>query len=165
MPYQRRGNRPIIRKEKHEVSWSNLGQNASAIQRISLAVAVQPASKNLNTEVAIGSKVGFVYLEFQFSAETISNTKIIHWKVEKVRTGQTPSTPSAYNQNDRRQILQREMEMLPKDVATIIKRIVAVRIPRGYSNFQEGDQLEFIYISTLAETINACGIVIYKEQT
>ncbi len=164
MPYGRRrsSKQPII-SDKHEVPWSNLSQDASGQIKILLIEAVQPAAQNVGSEVGIGSAVNGIYLEFQFSAETITSTKIIHWEVELLRLGQAEAVPSAYYQSDRSQILKRGMEMLPKSVNTIIKRIIFVRIPRTFSRMKENQQVFFKYIATSAETINACGFAIYKE--
>ncbi len=164
MPFGRRRNdiRPVV-SDKHEVTWSNLAQDASTTISILLAEAVPPNVKNAASEVGIGSKVNGFYIEFQFSAQTITNTKIIHWDVIQKRIGQPVIAPSLYYQTDRSQIFKRGMEMLPKSVNTIIKRIIFVPIPRGASRMKENNQFFFQYIATSAETINACGFAIYKE--
>ncbi len=164
MPYFRRRSRSVNKSDKHEVSWSNLNQNAAGAQVQTLALAVPVADKDTLTEVAVGSHVRGVYIEFQFSAETITNTKIIHWQVGVAVTGQTISVPSLYYQNDRSQILKRGMEMLPKDVSTVIKRIIFVSIPPKFQRFAEGNVLFLSYIASSSETINACGFGIYKER-
>ncbi len=165
MPYGRQrgmGLRPI-KSDKHESTWSNLSQNASSVVNINLITAVNPADKNTGIEVEIGSAVKGIYLEFQFSAEAITSTKIIHWKVAMSREGQTFSTPATYYQADRSQILKRGMEMLPKSVNTIIKRIIYVPIPRSFQRMKDNNQFFFSYIASSSETINSCGIFIYKE--
>ncbi len=154
-----------IQSDKHEISWTNLSQDASTVQTITLATGVLAASKNLNTEVLIGTKIYSCYFEFHFSPEATTSAKTVNWKVEKIRTGQTATSPAIMYQDDRRQILKRGMEMLPRDQATVFKRVFVVRIPRSYSNFQQGDVLQFSYIVSSSETINACGIAIYKAIT
>ncbi len=156
--------RPIIQSDKHENTWSNLAQNASVTQGITLSNAVQPSAKNTATEVAIGSKIYGIYLEFHFSAETITNPKVIHWKVEVIPANTTVSVANSYYQTDRAYVIQRGMEMLPKSVSTVFKRIVFVRIPRVYQRQKEGQVISFRYQSSSTETINACGIAIYKEK-
>ncbi len=157
--------RPIIQSDKHEITWSNLAQNASVTQGIELTKAVQPSAKNTATEVAIGSKIFGIYLEFHFSAEEIGVAKVIHWKVEVIPPNTTVSVANSYYQTDRAYVIQRGMEMLPKSVSTVYKRIVFVRIPRIYQRQKEGQIISFRYQSTSTETINACGIGIYKEKS
>ncbi len=159
--------RPIIVSQKHENAWSNIGQNASSAIKVVIAKATE--YQNLGTatpeEVAIGSRVGALYLEFHFSAETITNTKVIHWQVVKEPFNTNPTNPILYNQDNKRFIFKRGMEMLPKDVATVFKRIVVVRIPPKFRRMGQNDQITFQYQCSLTETINACGISIYKEYT
>ncbi len=152
-----------IKTDKHEISWSNLSQNAAATQAIDLVTGTTSSAKNLASEVLIGSKVTRIYLEFHFSAETTSAAKVIHWKVEKLGANETTTVPSTYYQLGRNRILQRGMEMLVRDQSTVFKRIISVKIPRGYQRCGEGETIKFRYICSSSETINACGIAIYKE--
>ncbi len=162
MPFFRRRVAPY-KTDKHEITWSNLGQDASSGIVILLATGVTASLKNLASEVLIGSKVTGVYIEMHFSAETITNPKVIHWFVEKLAANETSTTTTAYYQQGRNHLMKRGMEMLPKDVATVFKRIVYVRIPRGFQRMGEGENLRLKYQASSAETINACGFAIYKE--
>ncbi len=164
MPFSRRSLalRPV-KSVKHEVTWSFLSQDASAIQTIDLAIGTSPSALNAASEVDIGSSVKSVYFELNIAAQTITNPKVFHWKVQIIPNGITPTTPSGYFSSDRKNILHRGMEMLPKDVGTVFKRIFVVKIPRGKSRFSVGDKLSLIYIVSSAETINHCGFAIYKE--
>ncbi len=162
MPFFRRRLAPY-KTDKHEITWSNLAQNASAAIVILLATGVTASLKNASTEVLIGSKITGVYLEFHFSAQTVTNPKVIHWIIEKLGANETSTTASSYYQQGRNHILKRGMEMLPADVSTVFKRIIFVRIPRGFQRVGEGENLRFKYQSSSAETINACGFAIYKE--
>ncbi len=156
--------RSIIQSDKHEVTWSNLAQDAgTAADATNLAVAVQPSGKNLSTEVEIGSIVRSIYFEFHFSAETVTNPKVIHWTIEIVPPGLTVSNPNLYYQTDRRFIIKRGMEMLPKDVSTVFKRVFVVRIPPKYQRQSDTQIIQFRYQCSSTEAINACGIAIYKE--
>ncbi len=152
-----------VKSVKHEVTWSNLVQDASAIQEEILAVGTSPSALNAASEVDIGSSVKFVYIEVNIAANTITNPKVIHLKVQIIPNGITAITPAQYFSTDRKNILQRGMEMLPKDVGTVFKRIIPVKIPRGKSRFSVGDKLSFIYVASSAEAINICGFAIYKE--
>ncbi len=156
-----RGTPPNL--EKHEITWSNLAQDASTEISITLATAVDASSKNLSTEVLVGARITRVYLEFHFSANVITNPKVIHWLLFKSPFGTAVPTASTYNNTSKRFVIQRGMEMLPKDVGTVYKRIISVKIPKRYQRMGDGDFLIFKYISTSAEAINACGIAIYKE--
>ncbi len=114
------------------------------------------------TEVKSGARVRWIYLEFHFSAETITNTKVIHWNVSFEPIGTATQIANAYQQPSRRFIMKRGMEMLPKDVSTVFKRIVSVKIPYKYQRLGIDDEIVFNYQASLAESINACGIAIYR---
>ncbi len=156
--------RPIIQSDKHEITWSNLAQNASVTQGITLSDAVQPSAKNTLTEVAIGSKIYGFYLEFHFSADTLTNPKVIHWKVQVIPPNMTVSVANSYYQTDRAYVIKRGMEMLPKSASTVFKRIIFVAVPKIYQRQKEGQIISFRYQASSTETINACGIAIYKEK-
>ncbi len=162
MPFRRQSLRPV-NSEKHEITWSDLSIDASADKTKVIVVAVEPSAKNISQEVIIGSTVRSVYFEFHFSAETITNAKVIHWEVAKEPFGTGVASPTTYNAPSRRFILKRGMEMLPKDVSTVFKRIFVVRIPPRMRRFGEDDQFVFTYRCSSVETVNACGFAIYKS--
>ncbi len=164
MPFRRRRGPPLI-TDKHEVTWSDLAIDASSPINKILATVVQPASKNLSTEVGIGSRVNGVYIEVNFAAETITNPKVVHWQVIITRAGQTIAAATAYYQSERSQIIKRGMEMLPKDVGTVYKRIFFAPLPKGSTRMRENSEIIFRYQASSAETINVCGFAIYKELT
>ncbi len=153
-----------IQSDKHEITWSNLGQDASTpgIQ-IDLTSVVQPANKNASNEVGIGSRITYLYFEFHFSPAQTANANVIHWTVEYERDGQTTGASNTYYQSNRSQILKRGMEMLPVNVATVFKRIFVVKIPRSAQRQRNNQKLTFNYTASSTQTVNACGIVIYKE--
>ncbi len=152
-----------IHTNKHENTWSNLGQNASTVQEIVIASGVDQANKDSATEVEIGSHVKSIYFEFHFSPAQTGNVNVIHWTIRKLPFATTATIPSLYFQVDRRFIFKRGMEMLPTNVSTVFKRIFVVKIPRGASRMGDGDKLVLQYIASSTQTINACGIAIYKE--
>ncbi len=118
---------------------------------------------NSAIEVQIGHMVKGVYIEFNVSADTVVNPKVVHWTVEVTSSGQTQGAPNTYYQDNRSQILKRGMEMLPKDMGTVYKRIVFVKIPRAYQRVKANYFLAFRYIASSAEAINICGFMIYKD--
>ncbi len=73
------------------------------------------------------------------------------------------SIGNSYYQDDRAQVIQRGMEMLPKATATVFKRIVPVRIPKIYQRVRQDSEIIFQYQGSDAGLINACGFAIYKE--
>ncbi len=162
MPYRRFRTNPV-KRDKHEITWSLLGVNASVIQGIGLSTSVDVGTKTTSTDAAVGSHIYGIYLEFQFSHESTTSTTIVHWNVVGERTGQTQTVPSLYYQDDRSQIFKRGMEMLPKSASTVIKRIVFVRIPKAWQRQAQANELIFQFIASNTNTINACGIAIYKE--
>ncbi len=143
--------------------WSKLLQDASGVQIEEIARATDPASVNLNTEVITGSVIKSIFLEFNFGIENPAVPIIIHWQVVKLPTGKSVSVPSLYGTADKRHIFKRGMEMLPKDVATVFKRIIVVKIPKGKQRMGENDVWQFQWIATSANLVNACGFGIYKH--
>ncbi len=152
-----------VKSEKEEITWSDLAINASTVQRKAIVTAVD--SPTTAGQVEIGDTVSSVYFEFHFSAQVVTNPKVIHWTIQKVPAGiaAMKQTPSTYDEKVKRFIFKRGMEMLPASQSTVFKRIFVVRIPPRFKRFGDGDLLEFSYISTSTETINACGIAIYKH--
>ncbi len=163
MPFRNRFRSAPVKSDKHEITWSNLAQDASSIQTVTLVDVVQPTAKNTSTEIGIGSHVYSIYFEFHFSANVVTNPKVIHWQISAYPDGATTGAPSLYYQTDRARIFKRGMEMLPKDTGTVFKRIFVARVPKKSQRLPEDGNISFQYISTSAEAINACGIAIYKE--
>ncbi len=151
-----------INTEKKEITWSNLVQDASSTQTITLFEGVPSADVNTATEVEVGSRVNWIYLEFHFSANVVTNPKVIHWQIIFIPEGMTVGAPSSYNQGNKSYIIKRGMEMLPKDLGTVYKRIFTVKVPKKYQRIAVNTDCVLQYISTSSEAINACGIAIYK---
>ncbi len=151
-----------VKSEKIETSWSNLSQNAATTQDIVIASAVQ--NPTAAGQVEIGDTIKWVYLEFNFSAETVTSTKIIHWQfLKNPNFAITFPSASLYDQSTKKHILKRGMEMLPKSVNTIIKRIIIIPIPPRMRRMGDLDRLVFRYVASSTETINACGIGIFRH--
>ncbi len=102
-------------------------------------------------------------MEFHFSAQVITNTKVVHWEIVVGNVGQALPAPSTYYDPTRALVIHRGMEMLPKDVGTVFKRVIVVRIPRIYQRIRDQMVINLIYRASSAETINACGLAIYKS--
>ncbi len=165
VPFRFRGNRQGPTR-KHENTWSALSENASTKKSIVLATGTQSAdiTDATATEVKSGAHVKWIYFEFHFSAETITTTKVIHWWVAMKPFGTSLNNPNQYQLPGRRFIIKRGMEMLPKDVSTVFKRVFVVKIPRKFQRLAIADQMVFEYIASSAETINACGIAVYRAE-
>ncbi len=157
----RRG--PRLKSQKHEITWSNLSQDASAIQRVPIIKGVEAGNVTASDEVTIGNNVRSIYFEFHFSAAQTGNVNVIHWSFVKEPFTTNISGPNLYNQKDKRFIMKRGMEMLPTAVSTVFKRIIPIKIPRVYQRVGDTDQYTFQYVATSTQQINACGIAIYKE--
>ncbi len=164
MPFSRRNLAPVIQSRKHEVFWTNLSENNSTVTTIVLAKGTQAAdiTDATPTEVQTGATIRAIFLEFHFAAETITSAKTVHWAIGKQPFGTSIGNPNLPMLAQRRFIFKRGMEMLPKDVATVFKRIVVVRIPPRFRRLGINDELVFKYITSSVETINACGIAVYK---
>ncbi len=162
MPFRRRSLNPI-QSEKHEIEWTNLAQDAGTTVTVNLATAVQASAINLRNEVKQGDHIKSIFLEFNVAPETITATKVVHWKVIKNPHGDSSHTGNEYNAKVKNQVLHRGMEMLVKDVGTVFKRIFVVRIPRGVQRMADGDTIDFLYQSTSTQTQNLCGFAIYRS--
>ena len=154
-----------LKTDKHEVTFSFLAADAgTANLSVNFATVVAAEDKGASTECMVGSHVRSIFIEMNIAAETITNPKIVHWLVEFKSVNQTGSTPTLYYQDDRSIISKRGMEMLPKAVSTVYKRIFVVRVPKKAQRMTMGSTMTLKFRCTSTEAINICGFVIYKEQ-
>ncbi len=163
MPFRR--NRTIVKTDKHENTWSDLAADygTATIEKI-LASGVDVGAKIGPTDVAVGSHIKWIYVEFNTAAQTTTNPKVLHWTVEIRMPGMAGSNPTTYYQDQRSFIIHRGMEMLPSDVATVFKRIFVIKIPRSYQRIKQGMLIVLRFRASSTETINQCGFAVYKEQ-
>ncbi len=155
-----------INTQKHEITWSNLGQDAgTAAIKVVLALgkAAGVVTTTTASDITIGSHIKSIYFEFHFSAAQTGNANVIHWQILKEPQDKNPTAPNLYNQSDKRFVFKRGMEMLPTNVSTVFKRVFVTRIPKGYARIGDFDKLTFQYQASSTQTINACGFAIYKE--
>ncbi len=160
MPFFRR-NRVYQKRDKHEVTFTDLAKIASAQQNVPLIIVVPVADKESRTECSVGSTVRGIYCELNMAAENITSPKVIHWTIEDFRLGETLANSNTYYQPSRSRVLKRGMEMLPKNVSTVFKRIFFVPLPKH--RLQDNYNVNFRYIVSSGETVNVCGFFIYKE--
>ncbi len=161
--FHRRGG--TTNSEKHEITWSLLAADqGAATQTILFAKGVSLGDVTAANEVGIGHKVKYVFIEMNISAETITNPKVVHWTINFNPAGAAIiGNPLTYNPAGKKYIIHRGMEMLPKDVATVFKRVFVVKIPPKYQRIGDGDDLELQLRCSSTEAINFCGFAIYKE--
>ncbi len=154
-----------MKTDKHEVTWSNLAADMSANVTIPLTLGVAAEDKGAATECMVGSHVRSIYIEMNIAAETITNPKILHWVMDGIQFGQSGvANPNEYYQEERAIIFKRGMEMLPKDVSTVFKRIFVVRVPKKFQRITMGSSIRIKFRASSAEAVNVCGFAIYKEQ-
>ncbi len=146
--------RPSLKTKKLETTATNLIQDASATQTIVLATAKNDPTADV--DVPIGSKVKWAQIEFNLNTEVTGLTNTVHWMIAKNPGGLITFNPLTYGQSNRKFVFQRGMEMLPKNVSTLIKRIIFVRIPPRYKRMDESDTLSFIYRAALSQDLNFC---------
>ncbi len=153
-----------VKSEKEELTWSNLAQDAGTAQ-INIEIAEAADNPTAPGKVEVGDTINAIYFEFHFAAETITNPKVIHWTISKVPAGATSmvNSPNTYDSNIKRFVLKRGMEMLPKNVSTVFKRVFVVRLPPRIKRMASADQVMFSYQCSSTETINACGIAIFRH--
>lgn len=157
-----------VQSEKREITFTNLIQDAGTADiQIDVIEAVDAGNVNLDKEVINGARISWVFFEINFSANNVTTSKVVHWKIQKIPSGLTGiSNANVYNANDKKFIFKRGMEMLPiNGSSSQTKRIFAVRIPKRYRAFQEEDKLVIRYRCTDTTPINVCGVAIYKVQT
>ncbi len=172
MPYSTRSRalslRPV-KSEKHETTWSNLGENASTVKNVILIFtpAGEPTTGN---QVEVGSTVRSIFLETNLNGvDNSGSVQVFHWCIYKNPAGDfAVIDPSVYDQKHKRFILKRGMEMLPEiplgSGGTVqTKRVFVLRIPPRMSRWGEDDTLVLSYKSSSASNINFCGIAIFKE--
>ncbi len=162
MVFRRRA-QSVVKRDKHEVTWTNLAENASAQKAITISTCVPVADKDTATEVSVGSHIKSVYFETNLSAQVTAEPKVMHWLIQCIMPGQTAQNSNLYYQTVRSFVIKRGMEMLPNNVATVFKRIFVVRIPKIYQRQKQGQVLQLRYISTSVDQQNYCGFAIYKE--
>ncbi len=162
-----------VNSEKHEVSWTFLAQNASAVQQIVLidALAGEPVAAD---DVQTGAVVPWMYVEFNLNGVDNSGaSQVVHWLIMKDPQNSLAAIvdPATYDQNYKKWILKRGMEMLPEvplDSGGTVqtKRIFTIRFPKKtFQRMAEGDRIKLFYKSTSASGINFCGFVVFKEFT
>ncbi len=161
-----------VNSVKHEITWSNLSQNASTVQNILLVKGVDNPVATTASDVHVGASVKWIYIEFNLNGVDNSGVvQIFHWLIFKNPQNKyitSDTDPATYNQDYRRQILKRGMEMLPEipigSGGTVqTKRIFTVKLPRGFLRIGQDDAINLRYKSTSTSGINFCGIAIYKE--
>ncbi len=169
MPLRRQMSLRPVKSEKHEVTWSNLGENASTTKTVILIDAKTDPTATGN-QIEAQSQIKSIYVETNLNGVDNSGTvQIFHWMIYK-----NPANlfgvqdPAVYDTSTKRFILKRGMEMLPEipigSGGTVqTKRIFVVKIPRHLHRFGENDTLILSYKSTSASGINFCGIAIFKE--
>ncbi len=164
---RRRLQAPIL-TEKHEITWSNLIQDASTVKNVPLIQGVEVPSAAAD-QVETGHKVNSIYIEFNLNGVDGATAPIIfHWLVGKNPGNLIPFDPILYDQINKKFILKRGMEMLPENNTasgdTIqTKRIFVVRIPPKLRRFDDTDVLRLYYRASSTSPVNFCGIAIYKE--
>ncbi len=161
MPFSRR-NRPSLKTKKIETTVTLLATDISATQELTLVSAVNDPTGD--TDVNIGSKIRWVYIEFNFAQEAITNPIKLEWQVTKNPGNLITMNPQLYSQSYRKFIFKRGMEMIPKDLSTVFKRIITVRIPPRYRRMDEADQLQFQFRTSAAQLTNFCCFAIISVE-
>ncbi len=158
-----------VKSEKHEITWSNLGENASTPKTVTLIQASGAPTTAIHVEV--GSTIRSIFVEFNLNGVDNSGTvQVFHWAIMKAPSGDPTFDvdPTTYNGPRKRFTLKRGMEMLPEiplgSGGTVqTKRVFVVKIPPRMRRFGDDDQLQLMYKSTSTSGINFCGIAIFKE--
>ncbi len=156
MPFSRRSRFPTLKTKKLETTVTQLSTNLGAgVQNLTLAKAIN--NPIADTDVPIGSKLRWAQVEFNVSAENIASPKTLHWLIAKNPANDLTFTPTLYGTSIRKFIFQRGLEMLPSNVATVIKRIITIKIPPRYKRMDEEDELQFKYLASSTEAMNFCA--------
>ncbi len=156
MPFRRSLQLRPVKTEKTEITWSDLSADYGTAN-VNKTIAT-PGTNNME----VGDTVRWVYFELNIAAEEITTANVVHWSVIKLRTGQSVPAGTTYDNAIKSQVLKRGMEMLPKDVATVYKRVFVVRLPRSIRRFRDGDSLVLSFRATLTLDVNSCGFAIFR---
>ncbi len=167
--YRRRMSMSPIKSEKHEITWSNLGQDASTLKTVNLIHAV--ADPTTAIQVDVGCHIKGIYIEFNLNGvDNSGSVQVFHWSINKIPASDTSfnTDPATYNTTAKRFIMKRGMEMLPEiplgSGGTVqTKRVFFVKFPPRFQRMGDADQINLNYKSTSASNINFCGIAIFKE--
>ncbi len=124
-----------------------------------------PLNVSAANECVLGSKIPWIYVEVNFSKEAITTTTIVHWLIARKPADNAIMVADVYYDPDKRFIIKRGMEMLPKDVNHVVKRIIPVKVPKGMQRIGRDDNWVFKYVSSNTNTLNTCGFAIIKPQT
>ncbi len=162
MPFRQSLRLRPVKSEKEELTWSFLAADLGTVRK-DVVIAKAVDSPTAAGQVEVGDTIKSFYIEFNVSAETITNTKVIHWMFYKLSAGQSGFNPNTYDDPQKRTIHKRGMEMVPKSVNTIIKRIFTIRVPSKISRMGDGDQWILSLIVSSTESINWCGIGIFRH--
>ncbi len=149
-----------LQTEKREITWSNLAADASTGINVGTLTCVRDPTTDV--QCTPGTRVNWIYGEFNVSAQTVTNPKVFHWQMHKNPTAALTFTATAYNQDTKSWIMKRGMEMLPADRSTVYKRIFTVKPPQKMRRMSEGDIMTLRSQSSSAETQNFCGFLIYN---
>ncbi len=160
MPRSRALSLRPVKSEKVEITSSNLGLNNATDLSVNLAEGTKdPVGID---DVDIGSTIKSIFFELNIAADTITSAKVVHWAIRKLPFGTAIGNPSVYDGSAKRFTLHRGMEMLPKDVSTVFKRVFVVRIPPRLRRIGDGDKLVITFRTSSSETVNICFFAIYR---
>ncbi len=156
MPGYRRSRQATLKTKKLETTVTQLSTNLGAgVQTLTLATAKNDPTADI--DVGVGSILRWTQIEFNVSAENIASPKTLHWLIAKNPATDLVFTPTLYGSDIRKFIFQRGLEMLPSNVATVVKRIINVRVPPRYRRMDENDSLQFVYLASSTEAMNFCA--------
>ncbi len=167
MPPFGRGRKATFKSVKIEAPWTFLATDlGTATVNAFTLTCVEGASKDLETEVLPGTLIPYIFIEFNLSAAATGVVKVVHWIVMKNPGNLIGGVnPLDYGQNYKKFIFKRGVEMLPNNVATLVKRVFVVKIPKRYQRMDVGDNLALRVRASTTETINFCGVAITKVET
>ncbi len=130
---------------------------------VNVLQAVENPTSAVHTKV--GKKIKWMRFELNFSSETLTNTKIIHWQVVQIPFGLVSTgDPTLYNQDYKAMIMQRGMEMMVKDNSSLVKRIFVIS-SRLIKRMKLGDIIQLQMKASSTETLNNCGAIISRVET
>ncbi len=168
MVFRRRTLSSPINSVKHFVPYTNVETMGGALRNQALVVAItRGADRTLASSVEEGSKIHTVFVELWLNGRGANATTQFTVIIVKLVSGQEAPTVSDMlnlgSYENKKNILYTTQGVLGEGNAQSIPVLRNwVSIPKGKQRFGLGDSLHVIILAT-GESINNCGIAIFKE--
>ncbi len=159
--------KPPIHSQKHIVQYPFDAITTGTHQAIDLVIAVQSTVANLANEVAEGSVIKAVFVELWLqNTSNLAESIVTLCKDGKDGVGPNfTQMASLFTYNNKKNVLFTHQGLASNDGVSGPVRIMGewYPIPKGKQRFGLGDKLILSIANVSANSLNRCGMAIYKE--